>query len=110
MWQTLPETNIVAPEKWMLGIRSFPFGGGLGLFSGANCGFREGMYIEHRNVVQKRVLHFSLKRLSKVDNWLIDKDPDKMAYYNPIYSKWVVFHTLYTEKLHSSDIITSHWL
>ncbi len=23
---TLPETNIFAPEKWMVGVRSFPFG------------------------------------------------------------------------------------
>ena len=32
---TLPESNSEAPEEWMVGIRSFPFG--KAYFSGASC-------------------------------------------------------------------------
>ncbi len=42
---TLPETNSKSPWKWMVGIRSFPFG--MAYFQGRTVSFREGS--THRN-------------------------------------------------------------
>ena len=54
---TLPETNI-APQKWMVGIRSFPFG--KAYFQGRTVSFRECIYTVYFLVyTQKTRLHLS---------------------------------------------------